>query len=101
MSRAYDARLKELADRIAYLENCRLPEPEIDQLHAISNPHSLWIERNIDKIRALGDGWAVIHPEHGITFLCLAEDEFERHLDALGSKERLESLPIHTSTYRR
>lgn len=63
------------------------------------DPHTRWIEDNLETLRSHPDEWIALHPVRGILFHSADGDEFASMLGGLTTDERDEVLAFHTSMY--
>lgn len=99
------AALEEEQDRLR--EQLRRLEGKLDEILATPgemdtvpvDPHTRWIQENLEMLRNHPDEWIALHPVRGILFHTADGDEFAGMLDGLSTDERDDVLAFHSSMY--
>jgi hypothetical protein len=63
------------------------------------DPHTRWIQENLETLRNHPDEWIALHPVRGILFHTADGEAFAGMLDRLSADERDEVLAFHSSMY--
>jgi hypothetical protein len=66
---------------------------------ALIDPHTRWIEENLERLSSHPNEWIALHAVRGILFHTADGDEFSNMLDRLSPEERDDVLAFHSSMY--
>jgi hypothetical protein len=102
--RADQAELHDLRRRIQELErklDDLLVTHDVDPQEIPVDPHTRWIEDNLDELRKYPDAFVALDPDRGILAHATENGEFAAKLEALTPEERERVTLFHTSMYLR
>lgn len=76
---------------------CSCCGPEMETMPI--DPHTQWIDANMNLMAQYPDEWIALHPVDGIVFHAADGDTFDRWADSLPTQDWYPLMILHTTDY--